>query len=197
MVSLLVTALTSDPVAREETYRRVLSFIDEIVSAPSQHPLSEEQMRLKPYGGDFSVEARLVSTKPEGPGYKRAASKARRHSLAGRGLMKLGMSAGGFDGATYMKEFLQNTDFRKFDGALRMVLDLEVSSISELRDFLQAGLDAGQLAYGMHLSGSALITCMVKSYGGSHVHFVDGADGGYALAAKQLKSQLKSRNEPD
>jgi hypothetical protein len=78
-----------------------------------------------------------------------------------------------------------------------MVLDLEVSSISELRDFLQTGLDAGQLAYGMHLSGSALITCMVKSYGGNHVHFVDGADGGYALAAKQLKSQLKSLNEPD
>lgn len=192
MVSLLVVALTSEVGAREQTYRRVLTFIDELVEAPTQHPLSEEQMRLKPYGGDFSVEARLISTRPEGPGYKKAESKARRHALAGRGMMKLGVSAGGFNGATYMREFLQNTDFRKFDGALRMVLDLEVSAIGRLRDFLQNGLDTKELAYGMHLSGSALITCMVKSYGGNHVHFVDGSDGGYALAAKQLKSQLRA-----
>jgi len=30
----------------------------------------------------------------------------------------------------------------------------------------------------------------VKSYKGNHIHFVDGSDGGYAMAAKGLKKQL-------
>jgi hypothetical protein len=37
------------------------------------------------------------------------------------------------------------------------------------------------------------MTCLVFSLEESrHVHFVDGADGGYALAALQLKAQLQS-----
>jgi hypothetical protein len=37
------------------------------------------------------------------------------------------------------------------------------------------------------------MTCLVFSLEESrHVHFVDGADGGYALAALQLKAQLRS-----
>ena len=35
------------------------------------------------------------------------------------------------------------------------------------------------------------MTCAISAYQGDHVHFIDGADGGYALAAKQLKGQLK------
>jgi hypothetical protein len=35
------------------------------------------------------------------------------------------------------------------------------------------------------------MTCLVFSLAESrHVHFIDGADGGYALAALQLKEQL-------
>ena len=26
----------------------------------------------------------------------------------------------------------------------------------------------------------------------NHIHFIDGGDGGYAIAAKQLKGQMKS-----
>jgi hypothetical protein len=34
------------------------------------------------------------------------------------------------------------------------------------------------------------MTCFVRAYRGNHVHFVDGSDGGYALAARALKAQL-------
>ena len=44
----------------------------------------------------------------------------------------------------------------------------------------------------MHKSREALLTCIVFSYNGNHVHFVDGSDGGYAMAARGLKAQLKS-----
>lgn len=34
------------------------------------------------------------------------------------------------------------------------------------------------------------MTCAIDDYRTEHMHFVDGSDGGYALAAKQLKKQL-------
>jgi Protein of unknown function (DUF3095) len=38
-----------------------------------------------------------------------------------------------------------------------------------------------------------MMTCLVFSLEQSrHVHFIDGADGGYALAALQLKAQLQA-----
>jgi hypothetical protein len=42
----------------------------------------------------------------------------------------------------------------------------------------------------MHKSREALLTCIVQSYNGNHLHFVDGSDGGYALAARALKQRL-------
>ena len=36
------------------------------------------------------------------------------------------------------------------------------------------------------------MTCFVDStQQGEHLHFIDGGDGGLAVAAKQLKSQIK------
>jgi hypothetical protein len=40
------------------------------------------------------------------------------------------------------------------------------------------------------------MTCLVFSLAGDHVHFIDGADGGYALAAKQMKQQNASLTSP-
>jgi hypothetical protein len=47
----------------------------------------------------------------------------------------------------------------------------------------------------MHKSREALLTCIVQSYNGNHLHFVDGSDGGYALAARELKSRLSVAKE--
>jgi hypothetical protein len=36
------------------------------------------------------------------------------------------------------------------------------------------------------------MTCYVQNLSDTaHIHFVDGGDGGYAMAAKQLKQQLR------
>ncbi|MDE2617909.1 MAG: DUF3095 family protein, partial [Burkholderiales bacterium] len=55
----------------------------------------------------------------------------------------------------------------------------------------QALQDAGQVDYGLHSSDHALMTCFVRSMT-QHVHFVDGGDGGYAMAARQLKARQAS-----
>lgn len=43
----------------------------------------------------------------------------------------------------------------------------------------------------MYKSRKALVTCLVQSYNGNHMHFLDGSDGGYALAARGHKQQIE------
>jgi hypothetical protein len=59
--------------------------------------------------------------------------------------------------------------------------------------WLEARHAEGFLVYGVSRSRQALITCLIESHRDRHVHFIDGSDGGYALAARQLKDQLKLR----
>ena len=48
-----------------------------------------------------------------------------------------------------------------------------------------------KIKYGIHESENALMTCFVtKISDGGHIHFIDGDNGGYALAAKQMKKKF-------
>lgn len=101
---------------------------------------------------------------------------------------------GPYDAPKYRQEMLAQTDFRKFDGMLRMVLDVTPAQAEALRGALEEARRAGRVAYGLHLADAALMTCLVFDLAAAdHVHFVDGADGGFALAARQLKAQLAQR----
>ncbi|MDZ4696282.1 MAG: DUF3095 domain-containing protein [Deltaproteobacteria bacterium] len=197
VVSLLVVATGQDPVFRESTYHEILREIASVVGDAPTKPVTADNLKLKTLTGDFSTEARLRTGATSGPAYARAHRAARNAAVVGRGLMSLGLKFGAFNGATYKREVLENTDFRKFDEALRMILDLRAEEIETLDRYLAGRHEAGDLCYGMHQSGEALVTCMVGSYSGNHVHFVDGANGGYALAAKPLKEQLKAIRDPN
>lgn len=99
-------------------------------------------------------------------------------------------SAGPYNAPEYRKEMVAQTDFRKYDGMLRMVLDLAVDQADALEAVLERERIAGRLIYGFHRSDAALMTCLVFDLASSdHVHFIDGAGGGFALAARQLKEQ--------
>ena len=97
----------------------------------------------------------------------------------------------GTDWGRYKEVLTANTDCRKFDDMLRMVISGTADQRAALDEYLQGRRAAGRLVYGVHCAPRALMTCMVFSYSGEHIHFVDGADGGYALAAKGLKAQLR------
>lgn len=93
----------------------------------------------------------------------------------------------------YVNQTVEHSDFRKFDDMLRMILDCSSVQIDQL-DALCKDLRASHGAcFGLHRSDAALMTCFVPDFSeGSHIHFIDGSNGGYAVAAKQLKSQLRS-----
>jgi hypothetical protein len=92
---------------------------------------------------------------------------------------------------SYIRDTVANSDYQKFDGMLRMVLDLSDEQYAQLDTLLTGRQERGEVFYGLHCADSALMTCMVFSRQDDHVHFIDGNDGGYAVAALQLKDQRK------
>jgi hypothetical protein len=103
-------------------------------------------------------------------------------------IFRLDRPIGGFDPARYRHQLVENTDFRKFDDGLRMTLDCTTALADRLEALLIEADNQGIARYGMHRQDAALMTCFVPSPTRSdHIHFVDGAMGGYAMAARALK----------
>lgn len=103
-------------------------------------------------------------------------------------LFATGRGAGAFDPKRYLEELVRNSDFRKFDDGLRMTLDCTKETADLLERFLREASEDGDILYGTHRQSAALMTCFVPVASRSdHVHFVDGASGGYAMAAQSMK----------
>ncbi len=104
-------------------------------------------------------------------------------------LFRFGMRLGPFDPAIYRRTLVDNTDFRKFEDGLMMTIDCTPSVADRIVARLDAAVAEGVARAGAHRQASALMTCFVPSpLRNDHVHFIDGAGGGYAAAAQQLKA---------
>ncbi len=95
----------------------------------------------------------------------------------------------------YLRELTENTDYLKFDETLRMIIDVSTGEREHLIHALEQRYKNGEIFYGHHSDPSALLTCFVQGPH-QHIHFVDAAGGGYAMAAKQLKAQRKLAQAP-
>jgi hypothetical protein len=106
-------------------------------------------------------------------------------------VMRLGLRIGGFDPATYRRQVVENSDFRKYDDNLRMTLDCTPGLADRIERSLREAAAADIVKFGVHRQSSAIMTCIVPSISASdHFHFVDGAAGGYASAARQMKQSV-------
>lgn len=192
-LSLLVAALSPDPEENLATYRRVLDRIQDIYGEVAEyHPLRAERMRL-------TFDPRLLGhewrVRSAGLGWWRRAAYFGRlivQNAAGGVLFARKRDTPAVQWSRYRDELVENSDIRKFDGMLRMVMDGTEAQAGALQAYLDSEYRERRLAYGMHKSRAALVTCIVQSYNGNHLHFVDGSDGGYALAAAELKRRLMS-----
>jgi hypothetical protein len=118
-----------------------------------------------------------------------AQAKALFESFMAWALIKTGITLGGFNARHYRRVVGQNADFRKFDDGLKMTLDCDTATEARLRELLEQAARDGVIRYGLHAQTEAMLTCIVPSImTDDHVHFVDGASGGYAQAATALKS---------
>lgn len=102
------------------------------------------------------------------------------------GLMKT-RGIGNFDPEAYRAEVAANADFRKFDDGLKMTLDCDAATQARIESILRKAKAAGLVRFGLHAQSEAMMTCLVPSaMESNHMHFVDGAAGGYAQAAARL-----------
>lgn len=86
-------------------------------------------------------------------------------------------------------------DYKKFDDALRMVIDCTNEQADKIESLLNHHYQSGECFYGTHRSTHALMTCYIlpPKNQNQHIHFIDGSDGGYTLAAKKMKDQINNQ----
>ncbi len=190
-LALLVQCVLADATKHNAAYIQVIHQIKKIYGELGDfHPLRAEAMQL---GASYQNE---VAVRTHGQSLLVRCLYLLRFfalGLFGRALFRFSIDTKTVRWSRYRQELVENTDFRKFDGALKMILDGSEDQRQQLAGYLESQRKLGVLCYGMHESAAALVTCAVFSYDGNHVHFVDGANGGYALAARALKVQMGQR----
>lgn len=107
-----------------------------------------------------------------------------------KAFVRFNVTTGTTNWNAYLAGIVQKSDFRKFDEMLRMVVACTPDEREACLAFLEERFRAGQLAFGHHVTNRALITCMVFERMGRQVHFIDAADGGYAVAALDLGKRI-------
>ena len=116
-------------------------------------------------------------------------------TIIGKVLMALDYETSATDWSLYRSDMARNSDHRKFDDMLRVVISGSAEQRQQLEEFLEYQFQESNLAYGIHITDAAMITCMVFQYHRDHVHFVDGKNGGYVSASKGLKRRFAEISE--
>jgi hypothetical protein len=190
ILSVLVSPVEgSDPGA----FRRLIEDIVALVeSSPDQGrpvPPGGPPLRWPPAGVEFEARSQRG-----GSLFKRRLGVLA-NTLFAYCVMRFGIKVGGFVPKIYMQQVVENSDFRKYDDGLRMVLDCTPDLDRSLSERLAVASSAGIARYGLHRQDAAMMTCFTPSATRSdHVHFIDGARGGYASAATVLKAMVAGRS---
>lgn len=184
---ILSLVLTPEPKADAGVYSALIRQITDVAArldrAGTPVPQDGPGIKWPPAGAALEAEA-LGGTRSVGARRRQVLFE----SFAAWVLMKTGLKPGGFDARRYRRVVGGNADFRKMEDGLKMTLDCDPVTDAELVALLDQGQAQGLIRYGVHRQEEAMMTCIVPSVqSDDHVHFVDGASGGYTAAAAQLK----------
>lgn len=167
----------------ESYYEKILSDLDKILgNNTNRHPIIEGNLKLS-FDNNLKTEASLYT--------KNTISrfliilKLKLINSIGAFLMANKIS----QWANYKKRIIFTSDTEKFDDMLRMVVATNFSQTKALETYLENEYKNKNLVYGIHKSNSSLMTCLIFQRHGKHIHFVDGSNGGYSLASKELKNR--------
>lgn len=94
-------------------------------------------------------------------------------------------------GKKYLNQMVEMSDTLVIDGRLNTVITgtkLQRTKLEKALDLLEKN---GEILYGIYVSGESVMSCYVRDLEDDHIHFVDGAEGGYTKAAAVLKAKIK------
>ena len=191
-VSVMVRALDPDAGKASAIYREVIAKVHEIYgSDEASHPLTPPIITLIPALGARQLGNEVgVRAADRGPfGKWLYLMRTRSFVVLGWFLMKFGLKTEFTDWSQYKDTLMKNSDVRKFNDVYRQILAGNAGQREALDAWLAERYAKRELVYGLHVTNRAHMTCLVFNYSGKHLHFIDGADGGLFLAAKQFKER--------
>ena len=164
-----------------DNYEIVLKEIDHLYGpAGKRNPIGEEDIKLsfKKRGPDF--ESRIL-----GKSKLLHTIKVWLSNLYANYLFKFGNE----EWLRYKQLIKSTCDYEKFDDTLKVVLSGSPYQREQLLKILDKFEQNKKIVYGVLITNRTLMTCLIFERHGRQIHFIDAADGGYALAAKQLKEK--------
>jgi hypothetical protein len=180
---LIVPARDADAAPFRKLIEDVIAMVERSPDAGRPVPPGGPPLRWPPAGVDYEARAQRG-----GPLLKRRVGVLA-HTLFAYVIMRYGIKVGGFVPETYVQQVVENSDFRKYDDGLRMILDCTPELERALTQRLALAASDSIARYGLHRQDAAMMTCFTPSaLRSDHVHFIDGARGGYASAATALKA---------
>ena len=181
-IMALVVHAKDDGTALPAIYRGIHARIARAATAPAR--AGAYHLRWPPRG--YTREAELTAESRQ----KKTRGKILMEAALSKASLLTGWKPGGFDGRAYRASLPAHSDYRKYADSLRMVIDCTPGAAAAIRAALEAERATGAIAFGAHIADAALMTCFVRSYDDAgHIHFIDGANGGYALAAAEMKAR--------
>jgi hypothetical protein len=180
---LVVPAQGADPAAFRRVIEDIIGLVEKSPDAGRPVPADGPPLKWPPQGVEYEARA------------ARGGSLAKRRAVVmavalwAYFVMSFGIKVGNFVPKRYLQQVVENSDFRKYDDGLRMILDCTEELAGALEKRLANAAASGVVRYGLHRQDAAMMTCFTPSVmRADHVHFIDGARGGYATAATALKA---------
>lgn len=177
-------------------YRQVIAKIREIFGSDEQwKPIDETLLKMTWNNRFLSIERRIRTVGASLLTKLRYWIEMRVMKVTGDYLMRRKIRTQTTDWGEYKTDLSNNTDFKKFDGVIRLVMSGTVAQRELLEEWLSIRYSQGKLVYGLNSSPTAMITCLLFGYMKNHVHFVDGSAGGYTKAAAALKRRKRALSD--
>lgn len=181
VVTLLVVARNEHP--QDEIFSSIMQQIDSIYGSPNKRqPISVAMLKLKTSFNRLGREMRA------------GIGKIKYAQIVYRWLMTL---LGRFyfttqNGKRYLNTLVATSDTLVIDGKINTVISGTISQRRELQAALDEMEKDGKIFYGIQVSNSSIMSCYVRDMKDGHIHFVDGAEGGYTQAAAMLKTKWRA-----
>jgi len=183
-LSMLVVVRTEN---KEKVYKQILNKLSQIYAGKLEdaNPINIKKMSYKSFSQCFRNEKRL-HTSVWSMGFFRRIISIFLSVL----MFKIGLPKKIYDPTPYTSSIKAHSDYRKFDDMLRMNIDCSPKQLDMIKAYLKELYEKNYIYYGLHISENSIMTCYVNDLSpGNHIHFIDGGNGGFAMAAKKLKAQ--------
>jgi hypothetical protein len=180
VVTLL--AIAADGAKQAEAFRKVILLLDDIYGTPEKRqPISVSKLKLKTTFSRLGMEMRA---RIENVNLFKKIYNWITHSMA-----HLYFSTR--KGKDYLTRLVNMSDTLVIDGRINTVISGTDKQRIRLQDSLNQLEQQGDIKFGICVSKESVMSCYVRDLQDDHIHFVDGAEGGYTNAAGELKLKIR------